>query len=239
VCERSELDEVGDRLDAAEALEVQALADYDRVARELDRSRDEAARSLVSEVGKLLGQLNMTGTRLEYRWRPRPDASSPLIREGFSVAFDELGVEECELLVAPNPGEEPKPMSRVASGGELSRIHLAIRTALIGRSAGGGRTLLFDEVDSGLGGAAAAALARLLAGLAVDDQVLVVTHLPQVAAGASNHWKVEKVMDDGRAVTRAAALDLQQREHEIARMLAGDRVTPSARDHARALLENR
>jgi len=128
-------------------------------------------------------------------------------------------------------------MARIASGGELSRVHLAIRTVLRKRRSTGGLSLLFDEVDSGLGGATAAALAELLADLAVDDQVLVVTHLPQVAATARSHFRIEKVVDDGRATTRVAALDGDERESEVARMLAGGELTDSARAHARVLLE--
>jgi DNA repair protein RecN (Recombination protein N) len=128
-------------------------------------------------------------------------------------------------------------MARIASGGELSRLHLALRSVLRRARGGGGLTLLFDEVDSGLGGATAAALSRLLADLTTQDQVLVVTHLPQVAARASAHYRVEKVVIEGRAVTRVEPLDQEGRELEIARMLAGDRVNESARAHARALME--
>ncbi|MCJ7754308.1 MAG: DNA repair protein RecN, partial [Thermoanaerobaculales bacterium] len=150
--------------------------------------------------------------------------------------FGADGVEECALLIAANPGEEPRPMARIASGGELSRVHLAMRTVLRKRRAETGLTLLFDEVDSGLGGATAAALAELLAQLAAVDQVLVVTHLPQVAARADGHFRVEKVVDRGRAMTRVVALQASERETEVARMLAGDEVTESAREHARVLL---
>jgi DNA repair protein RecN (Recombination protein N) len=128
-------------------------------------------------------------------------------------------------------------MARIASGGELSRVHLAIRTVLRKRRSQGGLSLLFDEVDSGLGGATAAALAELLADLATEDQVLVVTHLPQVAAKASGHFRVEKVVEEGRATTRVENLGDEEREVEVARMLAGGELTDSARTHARVLLE--
>ncbi len=98
-------------------------------------------------------------------------------------------------------------------------------------------SLLFDEVDSGLGGATAAALAELLTDLATNDQVLVVTHLPQVAAVASSHFRIEKVLEEGRATTRVATLESGEREAEVARMLAGGELTESARAHARVLLE--
>ena len=128
-------------------------------------------------------------------------------------------------------------MARIASGGELSRVHLAIRTVLRRRRSTGGLSLLFDEVDSGLGGATAAALAELLTDLAADDQVLVVTHLPQVAAVAISHFRIEKVLEEGRATTRVAVLESGEREAEVARMLAGGELTESARAHARVLLE--
>jgi len=158
------------------------------------------------------------------------------VREGRGVAFDSGGVDECELLIAANPGEEPRPMARIASGGELSRIHLAIRTVLRSARPGGSLTLLFDEVDSGLGGATAAALASLLADLAAADQILAVTHLPQVAAAADTHFLIEKLEFDKRAVTRVSSLEGADRETELARMLAGDEIGESARAHARTLL---
>jgi DNA repair protein RecN (Recombination protein N) len=234
--EREELQSVEERLGEAEAEAAAALAAYDRAAAELDHARQAAGAELAEAVEEVLGRLAMGGTRLEFSWQPRADPASPLRRGGRQVAFDAAGVDECELLLAANPGEELRPMARIASGGELSRVHLALRTALRSRRAGGSLTLLFDEVDSGLGGATAAALAELLADLATVDQVLVVTHLPQVAARADGHFKVEKVAARGRAVTRVAELSAADRELEVARMLAGDELTESARTHARVLL---
>jgi DNA repair protein RecN (Recombination protein N) len=234
--ERDELIQVEDRLESAEAAAREALGEYDRAAGELDRARAIAASSLVEDIQKVLGRLNMGGTRLAFEWQARADERSPLTRNGRAVAFDADGVEECELLIAANPGEEARPMARIASGGELSRLHLALRTVLLGRLDAGPLTLLFDEVDSGLGGATAAALAELLADLAAENQVLVVTHLPQVAARAGSHFQVEKVLERNRAVTRATRLDSGRREIELARMLAGDELTESARAHARSLL---
>ena len=234
--ERSELDSVEERVEAAAAAAAGALQAFDTVARELDEARHQAGADFATAVGAVLSRLAMSGTRLEFRWQPRPDGASPLERNGQMVAFDGDGVDECTLLIAANPGEEPRPMARIASGGELSRVHLAMRTVLRGRHAESGLTLLFDEVDSGLGGATAAALADLLAELATVDQVLVVTHLPQVAARAEAHLKVEKRVRSGRALTTVTALDPSAREMEVARMLAGDELTESAREHARVLL---
>ncbi len=239
VKERLELESVEERVEGAKAAEETALRAFDRAAVELAEARRAAGAALAEAVEGVLARLAMGGTRLAFSWDARSDASSRLLRDGAPVAFDENGVEECTLLIAANPGEELRPMARIASGGELSRVHLALRTALRSRHPAGGLTLLFDEVDSGLGGATAAALADLLAELSVEDQVLVVTHLPQVAARGSGHFRVEKVVVDGRAVTRVSFLQGEQREAEVARMLAGDELTESARTHARVLLEGK
>ena len=235
--ERAELDSVEERLEEAAAAASTALAVFDEVAEELDSERRAAGAELTAAVEQVLSRLAMGGTRLEFEWEARAEAASPLMRGGAAVAFDEDGVEECTLLIAANPGEDPRPMARIASGGELSRVHLALRTVLRSRHPAAGLTLLFDEVDSGLGGATAAALAELLAELAANDQVLAVTHLPQVAARAGGHFRVEKVLSENRAVTRAAPLEGAEREAEVARMLAGEELTESAHAHARVLLE--
>ncbi len=236
VAEQAELDGVEDRLGEARAAAGDALAAYDEAARRLQRSREQAGHALGDSARAVLARLNMGGTRLELRWQAASDPQSPLQRDGRAVRFDDAGVEECELLIAPNPGEELRPMARIASGGELSRLHLALRTVLRSRHDAVRMTLLFDEVDSGLGGATAAALGSLLEELAAVDQVLVVTHLPQVAARASAQLRVEKVVVDGRAVTKVLPLAADERVMELARMLAGDEVGASAVDHARALL---
>jgi DNA repair protein RecN (Recombination protein N) len=237
VAERSELTSVEERLDRAADEADRALAEFDKSAAALHTARAAAGVELAGAVEEVLARLAMSGTRLEFQWQTRTESSSPLQRSGVTVAFDANGVEECDLLIAANPGEAPRPMARIASGGELSRVHLAIRTVLRRRRSQGGLSLLFDEVDSGLGGATAAALAELLADLSTEDQVLVVTHLPQVAAKASSHFRVEKVVERGRATTRVETLDDEEREVEVARMLAGGELTESARTHARVLLE--
>lgn len=234
--ERQRLEGVEDRLEKATAAADDALRRYADAAVRLDEARRSAGRRFADEVEEVLSRLNMAGTTIDFQWRAREDESSPLIRNGVAVAFDAAGVEECELLIAANPGEEPRPMARIASGGELSRIHLAIRTVLRHSRRAGALTLLFDEVDTGLGGATAAALAGLLADLAELDQVLAVTHLPQVAAAAGSHLRIEKVTEGGRSVTRVQPLSGTDRELELARMLAGDELGESALQHARTLL---
>ena len=239
VAERVRLIGVEDQLEEAAGAADAALRRFSEAARKLDRARRDAGAQLARSAEEVLARLNMAGTRLEFRWGVRGDDSSPLLRNKEAVAFDAGGVEECELLIAANPGEEPRPMARIASGGELSRIHLAIRTVLRARRQGEAMTLLFDEVDSGLGGATAAALGGLLADLSEADQVLAVTHLPQVAARAGSHLRIDKVTEDGRSVTRVRTLVGEDRELELARMIAGDELGESARAHARVLLGER
>ncbi len=234
--ERRRLATIEDDLEAAIQAEKESLEIYASIAEKLDASRSQAGKELTTEVADVLARLAMEGTLLEFRWSEVPDPASPLDRNGSAIAFSGDGVKECELLFAANRGEEARIMSRVASGGELSRLHLALRTVLRSRSDSSPRTLLFDEVDSGLGGATASALAVVLVDLAKHDQVLAVTHLPQVAAPAKGHFRIEKIEKNQRVMTRVHPLSRKERESEIARMLAGAEVTNTALDHARDLL---
>jgi DNA repair protein RecN (Recombination protein N) len=144
------------------------------------------------------------------------------------------GCDQVRFLIATNPGQEPQPLGRIASGGELSRLMLALRVVL---SSGSARpTLIFDEVDSGIGGATAAAVGDRLARLSEHIQVLVITHSPQVAARGTAHFRVTKTAVRGRAATRVESLDARTRREEIARMLAGEIVTEAARAAADDLL---
>jgi DNA repair protein RecN (Recombination protein N) len=145
------------------------------------------------------------------------------------------GSERAEFLVAGHAGVGPKPLARVASGGELARVSLAI--AVIAATATPVATLIFDEVDAGIGGAVAETVGRLLRQLGGDRQVLCVTHLPQVAARGDQHLQVSKVQGaDGRPVCRLTQLDRRARVDEIARMLGGVQITDTTRKHAREML---
>jgi DNA repair protein RecN (Recombination protein N) len=144
------------------------------------------------------------------------------------------GIDAVAFAVATNPGAPSGPLDRIASGGELSRFLLALKVCLAGPDSG--LTMIFDEIDRGVGGATADAVGRRLAALARDGQVLVVTHSPQVAARAAHHWRVEKQVTDGATLSRVVPLDGSARIDEIARMLAGDTITDEARAAARALL---
>ncbi len=234
--ERAELLKVEDRLESARKNAAAALEAYDKAAACLQSEREETSRAMAVEISRVLERMDMVGTLLNFHWAARSEEKSPLKRDGLPVAFGADGVEEVELLLAANQGEDLRPMARIASGGELSRLHLAIRTVLRQRGPSQGLTLLFDEVDSGLGGVTAAALAALLAELAFHDQVLVVTHLAQVAGRADAQFKVKKTVTKGRTTTTVTAVEGEARNREVARMVAGEAVTDATRSHAAELL---
>lgn len=207
----------------AEALartEADALAAYDASAQALTACRRQAAEALGSKVTDAMQQLAMRGGRFRVELTPcAPEAG---------------GRETVEFWAAPHPGQDLRPLARTASGGELSRLGLALQTALSARS--GARTLIFDEVDAGIGGGVAEVVGRLLADVARDRQVLCVTHLPQVAARATHHWRVSKEDVGGRTLSRVRRLDPDERVEEIARMLGGVELTDITRRHAREML---
>jgi DNA repair protein RecN (Recombination protein N) len=144
------------------------------------------------------------------------------------------GLDRVELLIAPNRGETPRPLGKIASGGELSRSLLAIRRVLAARSPGG--TQVFDEVDTGVGGAVAEAIGRKLAAVAAHHQVLCITHQPQIAAYADQHLHISKEVVDGRTRTIARVLDPVARVEELARMMGGIDVSDATRRAAHDLI---
>ncbi len=236
---REELSALGgaaERLGAIDPDVAGAARRYSEKAAHLSRRRREAARSLQTAIRRELKALAMESCRFSVEFRMRDDPDSEVVVEGRRVAWGEGGVESVEFLIAPNPGEEPRPLARIASGGELSRIMLALRAA--SESPTDARSLIFDEVDAGVGGPVAEAVALRLKALARAQQVLCITHLPQIAALADCHLRVEKETQGGR--TRVAALPLQgsDRVEELARMI-GSPQAPTARRHAAALINGR
>ena len=235
--ERGQLDGVEDDIARLEA-ELESVARcYLEHAVSLSTARGEAATAFAARVVKVLGSLGMPRVRLRLALAHRtvPDGGMELGGERVEPAADGIDVGEFEL--SPNPGEEPRSMARIASGGELSRLHLAMRSVL--RDSRGPRdalTLLFDEVDAGIGGKVADELGALLAELGRRDQVLVVTHLPQVAGRASAHFVVRKGPSHGRTVAHVEPLAAEERVEELVRMLGGGPPTQAARQHARELL---
>ncbi len=200
-----------------------ARADFTEAANALHNARQEAARKLESALARELPPLKLDRARFTIACTALPEAR-----------WSEAGMDETSFLVATNPGDTPGALDRVASGGELSRLMLALKVVLT--RAGPADTLIFDEVDSGIGGATAAAVGERLARIAKATQILMVTHSPQVAARAAHHFVVAKSALKNRAQTTVRRLDHIARHEEIARMLAGETITDAARAAAHSLL---
>jgi DNA repair protein RecN (Recombination protein N) len=196
--------------------------DYQDAAARLTAERRAAADRLSERVQQELAGLAMGRTRFAITVEPAP--------------WSAQGADQIQFLIAPNAGEDLKPLDRIASGGELSRVALALKTASTGSASGPPRTLVFDEVDAGIGGAAAEAVGRRLQQLAASNQVLCVTHLAQIAGFAHQHYSVSKSERGGRTTTTVEPLEGDARTREISRMLSGDHLTPEALKHAEQLI---
>lgn len=218
-CEALERDSDLDGLARAEAV---ALRDLRRLAQGVSQRRQKAAQALSAAITEAMQGLGMAGGRFEVRL----------------TALDEVqahGLDQVEFLVAGHPGSTPRLVAKVASGGELSRIALAISvtTSRIGQAP----TLIFDEVDAGIGGAVAQTVGRLMRQLGQDRQVLAVTHLPQVAASANAHLRVAKHQDAAGTHSQVQALEMAERVLELARMLGGEPASEASIAHAREMLQ--
>lgn len=206
------------------ALEKNLLAtqaEYNKAAKSLSLNRTKAAKTLEKLVTEAMQDLSMAGGQFVIGIEPLAEGNA-------------YGLENIEFLVAGHPGVSPKPLSKVASGGELARISLAI--SVITSEASQIPTLIFDEVDSGIGGAVAETVGKRLKELGQAHQVLCVTHLAQVAAQGHQHWKVEKQSLNNSTTSSITSLNRQERVEEIARMLGGTEITDTTRRHARELL---
>ena len=235
---RSEVDELpallqitSDRLDALTASQnIEALREqvqqeeavYLKLAKQLSQKRGKAAADLGGLVTNAMQDLSMAGGRLEIALTPLADGGSH-------------GLEQIEFLVAGHAGSTPRSLVKVASGGELARISLAI--SVITSKASFTPTLIFDEVDAGIGGAVAETVGKLLHQLGQSHQILCVTHLPQVAAQGNHHLKVSKSQTGEKTVSQVQILGRAERVEEVARMLGGATITDTTRRHARELLE--
>jgi DNA repair protein RecN (Recombination protein N) len=219
-----------------QALEEQVRAaakEYEKGAGELSARRKKAAKDLKRVVELELAGLAMAGTKFE----------ASLTASAEEESWRSTGWDRVEFLISPNPGEPLRPLARIASGGETSRIMLALETVIAtrpsagARTSGGDHTLIFDEVDAGIGGRAAETVGRKLRQLGESRQVLCVTHLPQIASFAHHHFRVEKIEQGGRTVTRVEYLKGAARKEELARMLSGSQITPAVLQHAAQLLK--
>jgi DNA repair protein RecN (Recombination protein N) len=213
----------GDKLQLLAAELEGSAARWRDVAGTLSKSRLAAARRLGTAVSALMGELGMAGGVFAVSLDPA-DTAKP----------NPLGAERAEFLVSANPGQPPRPLRKVASGGELARISLAIEVAALGLDAV--PTMIFDEVDSGIGGAVAEVVGRKLRALGEQRQVMCVTHLPQVAAQGHHHFKVAKAVNGGSTHSAVSVLDEKARIEELARMLGGVEITRETRANAKQML---
>lgn len=229
ISRRNDLQEELDQLESYDEvlaqrrqLEVDTKSEAMKVAERISASRKKVSKSLSSSVTEVLAELGMKRASFDV--------------ELTKVELSEFGYDHVEFLISPNVGEEPKPLAKIASGGELSRVTLALKS-ILSRDHGVG-TYVFDEVDAGIGGAIAEVVGRKILDLSTSHQVLCITHLPQIASFGPNHLRVEKVQSAGRTRTLVSQLEIDEREEEIARMLGGLEITSQTRAHARQMLSN-
>ncbi len=226
--EIGEVESSGERLETLKRARARLAAEYEAAAAELSAKRKDAAQELAKRVERELKPLAMERTVFRIQIEP--------------AEWSATGSDCARFLVSPNIGEEPKAMERIASGGELSRIALALKTCLIGSQSQGfvegatPRTLVFDEIDAGIGGSAAEGVGRRLKALAAGNQVLCVTHLAQIACFADHHYRVGKFEREGRTVAEIEELDAKASTEEIGRMLSGHKLTPEALRNAAELM---
>ena len=227
---RRDLDDVEHATERAAELDsaLRSAADaYLRFAEALSARRQAAAKDFCAALERSLAELAMPRTRCEVRFAGgRGEA-----------AWTARGADEAEFYISPNPGEDLRPLARIASGGELSRIMLALKT--LASTDAPGKTLIFDEVDAGIGGAVADVVGGRLQRLGARFQVVCITHLPQIAAYGATHYRVAKSVKSGRTVTEVTRLAGRDREEELARMIAGSDVSVTVRASAREMLLTR
>ncbi len=237
----ADLDESAERAVDAERRHAAARGAFEVAASQVAEARRAVAVELSRALEGLLGELAMERARFDVRFNDTPLPESEWAASGFDRA---------EFIVSPNPGEDPRPLARIASGGELSRMMLAVKTLTAGRrpastvpddrgSEGAAPGMVFDEIDAGIGGRAADHVGRKLRALGAAFQVLCITHLPQIAAYADAHFSIEKEVRNGRTSTRITRLDDEGRMVELSRMLGGAAVTDAVRASAREMLATR
>jgi DNA repair protein RecN (Recombination protein N) len=225
------------------AAEVAAVKDrlhdlHARIEKEaavLSRKRRDAAKRFTAQVAHELSRLKMSGTEfgVELTFIPAGADANPLLSTG-SSALSDSGIDRAVFTIAPNVGESLKPLASIASGGELSRVVLALKSILAATESVG--TIVFDEVDAGIGGAVAEVVGIKLAELARHHQVICITHLAQIAKFGDHHFRISKQVVEGRTRTAITRLTPDSRTREIARMLGGEKITRVTLEHARELL---
>ncbi len=206
-----------------------------RLAEELSERRRKGKERLEKRIGGVLKTLGMPASEFLVDISHKEDPSGLFHKDGKTYHLDERGIDRVEFFFSANPGEPPRPLRKVASGGELSRIMLAIKSVLL--EVDEIPIMVFDEIDSGIGGRIAEAVGKKLSLLGRYRQILCITHLPQIAKYANVHYKVYKETKGGRTFTKLEKLSKKKRVEELARMLSGERITPTTLKHAQELLD--
>jgi DNA repair protein RecN (Recombination protein N) len=228
--EHQDLAQIRDKLSHVESDVEKTLAAYVSQAALLSGLRQKAARDLERQIETEIALLGMKKARFQIKIE-----TTSLTRENAEKARDS-GLDDVEFMISPNPGEEVKPLRKIASGGELSRIMLALKA--VGKEKGSLKTLVFDEIDSGIGGKTAEFIAQKLKALSKNHQILCITHLPQIASFASHHYRIEKKVGKERTFTTVRKLDFEERVEEIARLMSGSRISELALENAREMLRH-
>ena len=223
--ERDEIEHATERVAELDAALEDARGAYSRTAGDLSNRRRAAAQEFSRALEKALADLAMAKTRCQVRFAEGSGEDH----------WSERGLDEAEFYISPNPGEDLRPLARIASGGELSRIMLALKT--LASTDAPGKTLIFDEVDAGIGGAVADVVGSRLRALGDRFQVLCITHLPQIAAYGSTHYRIDKSVRGGRTTTNVTRVDGPDRQAEIARMIGGADVSAAVLASAREMIE--
>ena len=224
---KKELDTMEAAADSNNDLEARlatAQEQLQTVGEELSRVRQQAAHQLAAQVHQQLAELYMAKADFEVHFAKQ-----------VSGTFTPTGIDEVEFYIRTNPGESMGPLAKIASGGELSRVMLALKTIFAANE--GVTSIIFDEVDTGVSGRVAQAIADKIRLIAANSQVLCITHLPQVAAVAQHHFLIKKAVHDERTTTTVTSLAAAQRVNELARMLSGEKVTKLTKEHAQELLQ--
>jgi DNA repair protein RecN (Recombination protein N) len=225
--EQDDLANAGERAGRLDGAVNAARDEYKRLAGQLSAARRSAAERFARALERSLAELAMPRTRCEVRFEDH----------GSESAWTDRGYDAGEFFISPNAGEELRPLARIASGGELSRIMLALKT--LASTDAPGKTLIFDEVDAGIGGAVADVVGARLQSLAERVQVLCITHLPQIAAHARTHYRIAKSVKGGRTMTSVARISASDRTEELARMIGGASITAAVMASAREMLRTR
>jgi len=212
-----------------------ARQQYERTARDLSEARKKAAAKLETEVIALLLQIGMPKTRFRVNMEWQEETDGVFRQDGKNFFGDERGVDQIEFYISPNPGEEFKPLIKIASGGEISRIMLALKNILA--EIDHIPLLIFDEIDAGVSGRVALAVGKSIRKLADSHQIISITHLPQIASFGNSHFRVEKFVENGRTFTSVVSLEHDRRVEEIARLIAGEKISEAILQSARQLLE--